>query len=92
MKEAKPTGNVLISGVFVTKRGHRKAFQLYIIFNKAIDTSAGLDKGTNIFHRNIKSLQPSILADSYNSIGIDKNCCFNKKIAKTPINQGTIKA
>ena len=57
-----PTGNVRISCEFVTMSGHKKAFQLLITFNKAIVMSAGLARGTMIYHKNLKSLHPSTFA------------------------------
>ena len=61
-KEVRPTVTVRIFGSFVTSIGHKKEFQLSILFSKIIVIIAGLAMGTIILHKYFRLLAPSTRA------------------------------
>ena len=86
------TGSVVISGEFVTIKGHIKLFQVVINVNNPRVITAGRDRGNAILKNVSKKLQPSIFAASSISEETPLNHCLIRNIPNPPNIPGKINA
>src|SRR5690625_3963527 len=85
-----PTGRVFKLSDVSTNEGHIKSPQVHINLITITVAIAGIEFGIIILNSTPIRLQPSIMAASSNSFGIEINDCLNKKIAKGLTKLGAI--
>lgn len=92
LKDANPTGKVLILSEFVMISGHIKLFQVETNVKIAKAAIVGVAKGKAILQNVSIMLQPSIFEASSSSFEKVKKNCRNIKIPNPPKNPGMINA
>lgn len=83
---------VCISIVFVTRNGQKKSFHAAMNVRIASTAIIVLDRGIMIYQKILGWEQPSILADSIISPGMEDMNCLTKKILYTVTMLGIINA